>query len=157
MEHDAGPQENFVGAPAGAGVNGLAQGFGFRRIPEFREAGLAEIAQRRVGLAEADVAVGIDHGAHAAGAARDDLALFDGGLHLCPLQHGFDDTAEAVLFARRPHGLDVAVELAIVVERRADERRILAVATDEGQVMVIHRRTVFVEIAGEFGDLAHIF
>ena len=53
--------------------------------------------------------------------------------------------------------MHVLVELAVVVERGPFERGVLAVAADQGEVVVIHRRAVFVQVAREFGNFAHVF
>src|SRR5271167_5204560 len=58
---DARPQEDFVGTPAFLGVYAAAQSFGRRRMPDLAEGLLAQVADGGVHLAEADVAVGVNH------------------------------------------------------------------------------------------------
>ena len=54
---DAGPEEYFIGAVALLRGNRLPQRLGFRRFPDLEEALFAKIAERRVALANAHIAI----------------------------------------------------------------------------------------------------
>src|SRR5262245_60692266 len=93
-------------------------------------------------LADADVAVGVDDAGKDAGPARDHLRPLLDRFHLRPLHHRLDARAEAPLLARPPNLGDVPIERLVLLELRTFERRVLAVAADDGEVVVLHRRAV---------------
>lgn len=61
LEINARPHENLVRAVALFSLYLRPEIFGFRRIPNLKEALVAQISQWTMILADADVAVGIDH------------------------------------------------------------------------------------------------
>ncbi len=61
LENDARPEKHFVRAVTLLGADLRPQSFGFFRVPYFKEALLAEITERAMRFANANVAIGVDH------------------------------------------------------------------------------------------------
>src|SRR5271167_2496969 len=153
---DARPEEDFVGAPAFLGVDAAAQSFRLRRVPDLAEGFLADIANRRMHLAEADVAVGVNDTAHDTGAAGNDLRLLLSGLHLGPLQHRLDERAVALFLARRPQSPGVLIQLLVRRQVGEHERLVLALAANQRQVVMVHGGAALVQVRGQALDLVKV-
>src|SRR5690349_1699262 len=153
---DARPHEDLVRAVALLGRDRPPDVLRVVRVPDLAERRLAQIADRRPLLADADVAVGVHDGRKHAGPARHELPLLLRALQLRPLQHRLDQRAVAVVLARRPESTDVLVEVAILLERGALERGILSLAADDREVVVGHLRAAVVEERREPPDLGHV-
>src|SRR5688572_17222810 len=75
LEGHARPQKDLVRAMTVAPDHRLATPPRLRREPELAKRVLAEIAERLMTFADADIAVGIDHAGEETRAAGDDLLL----------------------------------------------------------------------------------
>ena len=127
-----------------------------RREPDLAEGVLAEIADWRVRLADADVAVRVHDPVQFPGAAGHDLPLRFRRLDLGPLQHRLDARAEPPVLARLPAIADVPGQVAVRIETRPLEGRVLAVAANEGQIVMVHLGAAIEEIVGEPADLVEV-
>src|SRR5216683_2624739 len=94
-------------------------------------------------LAYAHVTVSVYDTREHAGSAWNELRLRLYGLNLGPLEHRLDAGSEPTSLSLAPHLGYVLVELLILLKCWALERGVLAIAADDGQVMVLHRWASF--------------
>src|SRR5687767_6621316 len=156
LEHDARPHEDFRRAIAFLRCDCPAKLIGFGRVPDFGKGFLPQVSHRLVNLAETYIPIGIDNRGDSACEAGNHLSLFLDRTDLRPLKHRLHYRAVASLFAWGPQTSYVLVKILVLLEYRASERRILTIAADDREVVVVHRRTAIVEIRRQLSDLIHV-